>query len=224
MVSSAPGVLRFRNGVELRDPLALALQFLDHDYSYRSYDSLPIGVDDVILPEDVRAANRIGARMSSAEVDSILARKPRIEAALARIRPTSSLADDEADIPWEAIDDLYAGIAGLPRVGLAKATKFLHKKRPHLIPMLDSFVVRYLVSVDRFLTATNATALTRAYRIDLVANLPALRGVQDELRRRGYALTLCRILDLLTWAYGGDALPEWAEDLQRFIVRVEAQA
>ena len=61
---------RFRNGVTLREPLTLALLFLEHDYSYRTYDSAPVRADAEWRREDAQIANRIGARMNSREIDA----------------------------------------------------------------------------------------------------------------------------------------------------------
>src|SRR5438552_2126687 len=112
--------LRFRNGVELRDPLNLALLFLENDYSYRTYDSVAVPLDNVLQEADVRRANSIGARMSTAEIAAILERRPTIETALAKIPGHASLASAEAEIPWAALRDLYAGMSGISGVGLAK--------------------------------------------------------------------------------------------------------
>jgi hypothetical protein len=72
--------------------------------------------------------------------------------------------------------------------------------------MLDTVVVCYLHSVDD-LPAKEAplgelaTALTRSFKRDLDPNLDALRAVQRELAARGYALSECRLLDLLVWKH-----------------------
>ena len=147
----APAVteLRFRNGVTLREPLALALLCLEHDYGYRTYDSQTIRTDAEWRREDAQIANRAGARMSSREIDALMGRSTSIEDALQRIPGDLSLAASSEEIPWDALHDLYAAFGGIPGIGLAKATKSLHKKRPHLIPMLDSVVAGYLRSVDR---------------------------------------------------------------------------
>ena len=205
--------LHFRNGVQLDDPTELAVLFLENDYSYRSYDSVPVPADDVLREEDLRMANRIGARMSAAEGAGILEHAPEMEAALRRIPTDVSLADPEDRIPWDALHELYAAPSDVPGIGLAKLTKALHKKRPLLIPMLDSVVAGYLRSVDSIPPGGGvaaATALTRSYKEDLDANRETLECVQAELDARGYALSLCRILDLYTWAYSGAITPAWA--------------
>ncbi len=207
--------LRFRNGVVLREPLSLALLCLEQDFGYRTYDSQPIRPDAEWRREDAQIANRAGARMSSREIDALMGHAPAIEDALARIPGDQSLAAADEEIPWGAVHDLYAAFGGIPGIGLAKATKALHKKRPHLIPMLDSVVAAYLRSVDEIPVgdfADEALALTPSYKADLDANSDVLVSVQHGLNEHGYTLSLCRILDLYTWAYAGETLPAWAAE------------
>ena len=80
-------------------------------------------------------------------------------------------------------------------------TKALHKKRPALIPMLDSIVQAYLAADaagESF--GERATTLVRGYKVDLDRNRVVLRAVQGELARRGYDVTEVRLLDLMIWA------------------------
>ena len=215
--------LRLRNGVVLHEPLELALLFLQHDYGYRTYDSQPTRADAEWRREDAQIANRAGARMSSREIDALMGRAETIEDALRRIPGDLSLAAPSAEIPWDALHDLFAAVGGIPGIGLAKATKALHKKRPHLIPMLDSFVAGYLRSVEEIPVgdfADEALGLTQSYKVDLDANSDTLVSVQHGLNEQGFTLTLCRILDLYTWAYAGEKQPPWAaEAAQRLISR-----
>jgi hypothetical protein len=195
-----------RNGVAIEDPLSTALGFFRTDAAYRAYDGLPVVADAAISEDDIRAANRGGARISAAEVAALLERRSTFEAALARIPPAASLCDCDDEIPWRALADLYGTTDGVRGVGLGKLTKFLHKKRPQLVPMLDSVVVRYLRSVDELPPAGTAlgelaTALTRSFKRDLDPNLDAVRAAQRELVARGYALSECRLLDLLVWEH-----------------------
>jgi hypothetical protein len=213
-----PGLtdLRFRNGVVLREPLELALLCLQHDYGYRTYDSFPIRTDVEWRREDAQIANRAGARMSSREIDALMGRADAIETALRRIPGDQSLAAPAEEIPWDALHDLFAAFGGIPGIGLAKVTKALHKKRPHLIPMLDSVVAGYLRSVEDIPIgdfADEALGLVQSYKVDLDANADALVSVQHGLNEQGYTLGLCRILDLYTWTYAAEKPPAWAEAL-----------
>ena len=210
--------LVFRNGVEIDDPVRYALAFLENDYSYRSYDLLPVARDVTLALEDIRVGNRIGARMSAAESEALYTRKTQFEAALAQIPPDASLCDPDDAIPWDALRDLYAAANGVPGIGLAKLTKFLHKKRPELVPMLDSVVEGYLRSVSEVPHRALGfglvgTALTRSYKVDLDANLDVVRDVKAAIALHGYELSECRIMDLFTWAYSGETQPPWAAGL-----------
>ncbi|MGH3084008.1 MAG: DUF6308 family protein, partial [Gaiellaceae bacterium] len=98
--------------------------------------------------------------------------------------------------------DAFADIRG---IGFAKMTKALHKKRPALIPMLDSVVQAYLTRDDPGTRSSGsfgerATALVRSYKRDLDRNRSVLHEIQRELARRTYRLTEVRILDLLIWS------------------------
>ena len=82
-------------------------------------------------------------------------------------------------------------------------TKALHRKRPALIPMLDSVVQKYLENDDlgaQALFGERALGLVRGYKRDLDRNRAAVRAVRQELARRSYELTEVRILDLLIWS------------------------
>jgi len=79
-------------------------------------------------------------------------------------------------------------------------TKALYRKRPALIPILDSIVQKYLEDDDpgaEVPFGERALALVRGYKRDLDRNQGPLRTVRQELARRGYELTDVRILDLL---------------------------
>jgi Family of unknown function (DUF6308) len=187
-----------RGGCEIADPLAVALGFLRGSSEHDAPDPSPFSFAEA----DLRRANRGGARISAAQIAAILGRRRRIERALRSIPPGASLA--ARSVPWAGLAELFGAFAGIHGVGLSKTTKTLHPKRPELIPMLDSVVVRYLDSVERDLAAgafaERAVALVRSYRLDLEANLGALRDLRMELGRGGHRLSEVRILDLLIWS------------------------
>jgi hypothetical protein len=191
-----------RSGVEVENPLELALEFLEAYSSYEACDSSgPVS----FVESDLRLANRGGARISAAEITAILERRSEIERALRKIRPEQSLADATSSIPWIPLTRLFDAFADIRGVGFSKTTKALHRKRPALIPMLDSVVQAYLTGDDprMFSSGTfgeRASALVRSYKRDLDRNRTALRAIQRELARRGYRLTEVRLLDLLIWS------------------------
>jgi hypothetical protein len=192
----APVVLR--NGVEIEDPVGAVLGFVEARWAYDVADPpKPASFGE----PDLRLANRGGARISEAEIAAILERRRAIERALRAIAPDASLAG--RSVPWPALGQLFDAFADIRGVGSSKMTKALHKKRPALIPMLDSVVQKYLEGDDPGAQAPfgeRALALVRGYKRDLDRNRAAVRAVRQELARRGYEVTEVRILDLLIWS------------------------
>jgi hypothetical protein len=194
--------ITLRHGVEVENPLELALEFLKAYSSYEAYDSSgPVSFDE----SDLRLANRGGARISATEIAAILERRGEIEPALRKIHPLASLTDATRSIPWIPLTQLFDAFADIRGVGFSKMTKALHRKRPALIPMLDSVVQAYLTRDDPRARSSgsfgeHATALVRSYKRDLDRNRSVLRQLRRELASREYRLTEVRILDLLIWS------------------------
>src|SRR5512133_521637 len=177
-----------RGGVEVEHPLELALEFLAAYSSFDAYDpSAPGSFDE----GDLRLANRGGARISAAEIGAILERRTEIERALRKIQPDASLADAASSVPWIPLQELFDAFAGIRGVGFSKMTKALHKKRPALIPMLDSVVQAYLDEPPKKESpfAQQAIDLVRAFKVDVDRNRAVLRVTRRELARRGYVVT-----------------------------------
>jgi hypothetical protein len=122
---------------------------------------------------------------------------------LREIHPDASLAGAASAIPWNSLTRLFEAFADIRGVGFSKMTKALHRKRPALIPMLDSVVQAYLTTEAPGPPSASfgerATALVRSYKQDLDRNRSSLRPLERELADRGYGLTEVRILDLLIW-------------------------
>jgi hypothetical protein len=193
-----------RHGIEVENALIPTLEFLD---AYPSTVADATSPTDSFGEEDLRRANRGGARISAAEIAAVLARKSEIERWLREISAHASLARAERSIRWSALTGLFERFSGIRGIGLSKVTKTLHPKRPALIPMLDSVVQAYLARDDLGGSepfAERATALVRSYKADLDHNRGPLHGLQRELAGRGYQLTEVRILDILIWSVFAD--------------------
>jgi hypothetical protein len=190
------GSVVLRNGVEIVDPLAIALRLLEAWRIDSSDASTPFSFGE----PDLKRANSDGARISAAEQAAILERRRAIERALRAIPPDASLTEPEGAVPWGSLRKLFDGFGDIRGVGFSKMTKALHRKRPALIPMLDSFVQAYLEGDDPgpgAPFAERAIALVRGYKRDLDRNRSAINAVRRQLERRGTPLSEVRILDLL---------------------------
>jgi hypothetical protein len=196
--SVRPVVLR--NGVDIEDPLGVVLGFLEANRALDVSDpSGPASFGE----SDLRLANRGGARISRAEIAAILERRGAIERALGAIAPHASLTGVASSVPWLPLRQLFDAFADIRGVGISKMTKALHRKRPALIPILDSVLQKYLEDDDLGAQAPfgeRALRLVRGYKRDLDRNRAAMRAVQQELAGRSYTLTEVRILDLLVWS------------------------
>ena len=186
--------------MEIGDPLSALLPFVEARWAYDVGEhSGPASFDE----SDLRLANRGGARISAAEIAAILERRRAVERGLRAIAPQASLAGAASSVPWPPLRQLFDAFADIRGVGFSKMTKALHRKRPALIPMLDSVVQKYLEDDDPGAQAPfgeRALALVRGYKRDLDRNRAAVRAVRKELARRGYEVTEVRILDLLIWS------------------------
>jgi hypothetical protein len=196
-----------RGGVEVENPLELALEFLAVSSSYDADDSSgPASFGET----DLRMANRGGARISAAEIAAILERRGEIERALRRVHPDASLVDATSSVPWVPLTRLFDAFADIRGIGFSKMTKALHRKRPALIPMLDSVVQAYLTRDDPQVPSSGpfgerAAALVRSYKGDLDRNRSVLREVQRELASHTYRVTEVRLLDLLIWSVAAES-------------------
>jgi len=187
-----------RGGVTVEDPLTIVLGFLEAWRLDVGEGSPPRSFAEI----DLRLANRAGARISAGEIAAVLERRRKIERALRAIAFDASLLGSGDTVPWLALRQLFDAFAGIRGVGLSKATKSLHQKRPALIPMLDSVVQKYLADDDPGMQATfgeRALALVRGYKSDVDRNRTALSTIRRQLGR-GRELSEVRILDLLIWA------------------------
>jgi Family of unknown function (DUF6308) len=111
-------------------------------------------------------------------------------------------------VPWLPMRQLFDAFADIRGVGFSKMTKALHRKRPALIPMLDSVVQKYLEDDDPGAQAPfgdRAVELVRGYKRDLDRNRAVMRAIRQELAKRRYRVTEVRVLDLLIWSIDGAA-------------------
>lgn len=187
-----------RGDVAIDDPLSIVLGFLATWRLDVGGGSPPQSFDEI----DLRLANRDGARISASEIEAVLKRRRKIERALQAITVETSLVESSDAVPWPALRELFDAFAEIRGIGLSKATKTLHRKRPALIPMLDSVVQRYLADDDLGAHAPfgeRALALVRGYKSDLDRNRAALSTLRREIGRTR-ELSEVRILDLLIWA------------------------
>ena len=191
------------------DGLALARAFFTGDPSSKpgGYDSLAgCGDRQRIVVDDVIAMNStMRARSEHASWKPVLAGD---QAWLREIPVDLDMVRADVEDWKVARGDalLSAAIAACihPGIGLAGATKVLHLKRPHLVPILDRLVAEMMgVSLPGSPTVSDRVAvgqrLAAAIRREGRRNIDVLGRIQAELAHDHIKRPLIRIFDAILW-------------------------
>ena len=203
-------VIRLANGAVFTHPEERIREYCEievyRDVGYRGGYDDHHRVDNRVTHEDLEAANNLYALLTVQDRQRIV-HDQRIPVLLAGVADVDlgSLTDESWREVEGAVSLLLAEFLSIPDVKLAKATKVLHLKRPHLFPVLDSFVLKFLMGTyatnlfleeEWFAMGMKAFAIARA---DITANRPAFDELQKRLSDLPTPLTTVRLYDILCW-------------------------
>ena len=167
---------------------------------------------DRIMLDDVRTINRtMGARSPHGDWRGLIRRNPLPQ--LVAVDPSwdAVLMTNEE---WQQqrvevrVAALLNAVMGRPGIGPARASKVLHLKRPALIPVCDSRLLRVLgiaeTQDDAILTVLRHLR-GEGQRLEV-----QLTALQERLSGEGWQRPLIRILEVLVWgstepAFRGDS-------------------
>lgn len=183
------------------------LKFAREEYDY--YDGIPSDDPDHVSPIDVMVTVAVNSFVNSA------AKVRAVHGTMAAsCDPLLAEIAEDADLRTHDLEPvrhlLHSAVQGRG-VMTAVATKILHRKRRHLIPMLDAVVVRYYADAlerpelltqavaDKRRAADASTTVLEAMRADLVATTDQVEQLRLRLNEDGYSLSLVRILEILLW-------------------------
>lgn len=201
--------IRFPSGLVIEDPLGRLLRFCREEYEY--YDAVPSGHSNRIEPLDILATVGINSRIDTAAKVRTVHRgmSAATNALLERIPQDAQLHSFGVLDP---VHQLFAAAMTAKFVLLATATKVLHRKRPGLIPIMDSVVVGHYVREDATEQALfrrsseNRTAAADIGRLtverlreDVIDEDDALDELRQGLGSEGFHLSHVRITDILVW-------------------------
>jgi cyclic pyranopterin phosphate synthase len=188
--------LTLQTGATIEDASLTIKSVYEGHPELAAYDLQGVAADDSVRSPEIDAAAPLIPGFTSGVVDLLARRDPEISHALSQIPARASLTDSSENIPWSGVRDLIAAAVG-PGVGLSRATKILHKKRPALVPVIDEPIVRYAMRIDPNLPAEPADSTVRIMQIlkeDLDRNLDSLERASEDVD--DVALTPLRVLDL----------------------------
>lgn len=166
-------------------------------------------VNDIITKEDVLAANELYAninRYDRYESKRLLSRSKSISRILSTISNVDILhvkGDEWPDLR-NKVGGLLDQFLSVKGIGIAKATKILHLKRPNLFPVLDSYVIKFLLDIDisqedkpdQRRIALEALDLIRETMVKQRAEFEKLG---EKLSVLPIPLTAVRVFDILCW-------------------------
>ena len=114
----------------------------------------------------------------------------------------------------DALEGLFKTLTNIPGIQMAIATKIIHKKRPGIIPILDSYVVQYywggyypkLYKITEKRSRENSTlGLIDLIRDDLMRHFTTLKVARNDFCKKNTytnldkSLTPLRTLDIVIW-------------------------
>jgi hypothetical protein len=170
---------------------------------FQSYDGITPTHFNEISDDDRRLANKIAARMSAATWVSIVGESIAGVGDWDLLRMT--------DVEWQTrkqiIRDTLSGLLGHPGIGVARLTKGLHRKRPNLIPVCDSVVLKAL-GVNLGSRPSQVVVCMDRLRVIGRGQLTRLRELRELSRGLDCEMTDLRILEILYWVQFGPFPPD----------------
>lgn len=181
-------------------------------FAFTTYD-VQTDIRSPLAPADVLMANLLSLRLGWQEVVPLFAEgdgpaqklRQKLDAAL------SELADTKPFEDFESIEELESSVASLAAANSATTdvpqwtpttvSKVLHRRRPQIVPLNDSYVRRfYGVKV------TESQILREALWKDLRENRGWMSELASTVRTTdGRTVTLLRLADILIWMDMGGA-------------------
>jgi hypothetical protein len=211
-------------GKQIKNVELLATKYYQED-SNELYDKLEVPQDnkfDIICLASLTFLEQINPPLNSYQ--KLWSEKQAIENELEFVPANISIFDE--NIPWQNLCKLFEIFLSLNDFSFARVSKILHKKRPSLIPILDSRIITnyYQPIIDKFIgEIQNAVTiggkrmpvssikpavykmpeamveLTKAVRKDVIPNRSDLETIQKSLSKKGLVLTPLRIFDIILW-------------------------
>ena len=177
---------------------------------YGLYDGLPTQPGNEIGLPEIYGSAGIYSRVILNDAVRFLVRANEARLLLARIPDEANLEEATEDqiAAAAAVIDLFAGAQ---EIGRGKATKVLHRKRPHFMPILDSVVFDFLwKNFPHVVRQGSPTAeYIRLYREVLLARRSVIARTKAELSAAQLPLSMTRVLDFLIWLGWRDKVDEF---------------
>jgi len=188
---------------EISEVVSVIKTFLIIDPSYENYDCPTISKENW-LEDCISLANKgMRARISWKKVKLGLDRD-RIKELIDKVPQKVTLEDCDEEA-LRNLDILFSYFIQVKGFANATITKFLHKRFPELIPIVDSLVGKvYFADKYRRSNIDSLMNVIEAIRKDFIKNEPELEKIRMELEKQEISLTTLRIFDIFLWIKGNE--------------------
>lgn len=192
--------IKVLTGNNLRDVVSKYFNNFAFDY----YDQPTKSDPNKIIPGDICITAALNSRIGYRGVHSIMQKHKDIELALNKIPTDAKLREECDEQLFKNVAELFSKTCG-PYIRLSTASKILHKKRRHLIPIMDrniEFHYRQILLKQRKMTAPpegKAIWIMKTFRKDLIQNQNLLESYIKEDDRLAQYITPLRLLEAMIW-------------------------
>ncbi len=172
---------------------------------YEGYDDQH-DINNSIAPENIRAANKLYARISK-DTSSNFVKCSDLQKALSAVEDVElgGLNDNKWKEVRTAVSQLLEKAHNIHGVGLAVSTKVIHLKRPKLMPILDSYIIKLLLGrnmpQNKARLASLGVEAIDIIRTDLLSNKEAFQSLSMNLGDLPICLEIVRLYDILAWTH-----------------------
>ncbi|MCB2227400.1 MAG: hypothetical protein KQH53_12040 [Desulfarculaceae bacterium] len=196
--------IELKSGLIISAPVTSLRQFVNE--WYEMYDGINVEDDNNLTVPDIALSIMLNSRISGITGGNIYYKKASIDKYLAMI-PNDvdlfSLSPTETIPGEDGIRDLVGCMCKISRVALSVTTKVIHKKRPLLIPIFDSFVeeqyCKRIKGSTRMPWGDYCVNMMRLVIEDMQNNKNQLQELVEIMKEDGTPMSACRILNALTW-------------------------
>jgi len=177
-------------------------RFLEAEWEI--YDGAPVAQDAKLTLLDILVSVSMNSRLDTADkVKSVWDSRDSVEKGLNLVPGGVSLTDE--NVPWDGLKVLFDVFCAVRYVKEAVATKILHRKRPALIPIIDSIVAAYLndsrtCSLPRAISiGDRLVGNMRCFREQLLGCLSQITALCEMAALEHRPITPVRALEILIW-------------------------
>jgi len=202
--------IRLRTGETISNPEKVLTRYLQRmGKGIHTYDVTKLPEDDFFPADQIETAlgliNKLGARAPTKKIlPKLRMKQSEIEQKLSHVPAELTIFHNYDEIPWDQLEQLFSTFQ-VPYMGISRCSKLLHKKRPSLIPLLDSVATAYLDSLSAPTTRSfskKAARYIREFKEDMDSNRKSLIALQ-EWNGNLYSVSTLRIFDILLWCTRG---------------------